>query len=141
MDWIGIAADLIKTVIGAGLLFLIGTFFWRQPKIAVEYRSRSRGSHGGRSGDYLLCFWNGHLRLYNPTPYDAFDLRLELSRSSNLLRLEELAQKHLKATEVLELRLDVQRELPKDEVVEARSTHRESELEPTELRCLKLRLS
>lgn len=89
----------------------------------------------------MLCFWNGYLRFYNPTPYDAFDLRVEFPASLAALEPEELTQKHLKATEVLELRLNVERELPRDEVVEARSAHRESELEPTELQTLMLRLS
>ncbi len=140
MDWLGIFTDLLKTALGA-VLFFIATFFLRQPKVEVEYNSGSGGSGAGSSSNTLLCYWNGYLHLYNSSPHDAFELRVDIRPKREPLRVEETSQKHLRATDRLKIQLHVQQELPKEEVVAARSTHRANELEPVELRNLECLLS
>jgi hypothetical protein len=140
VDWLAILTDLVKTALGA-VLFFIGTLFWRQPRVEVTYNSGSGGSKAGSTSNTLLCYWNGYLLLYNPSPHDAFELTVDIRPKREPLRVEEVGQKHLRATDSLKIPLHVEQELPKEEVVAARSTHRANELEPAELKNLECLLS
>lgn len=140
MDWTGILADLIKVVLGAALLFVCASF-WRQPKVEVQYKEGAGGTRPGSTSNTLLWFLNIDLILYNLGPHDAFDLRAEIRPNQKPVRVNEIGQKHLRATDSFKIHLDVQQELPKDDILAARSTGREKELGPGELRNLECRLS